>query len=115
MFHWIDGARALLREPEASVKITAIVGLAVASLLAVPSLPVQAQTSNPQSACRGTYLLGEKVPPGCQAARRGGPSEYQRWGDGQGSTATRPPDNRRPADYGLYHFGGHNALYGLGR
>jgi hypothetical protein len=98
------------------VKITAIVGLAAASLLAVLSLPVQAQTANSQTACRGVYLLGEKVPAGCQAARRGGPPEYRRWEDGQGSTsATRPPDNRRPSDYGLYHFGGHNALYGLGR
>ena len=98
------------------MKIAAIVGLAAASLLAVSALPVQAQTANPQTACRSMYLLGETVPPGCQAARRGGPPEYQRWGDGHGSTSrTPPPDNRRPADYGLYHFAGHNALYGLGR
>ncbi len=98
------------------MKITAIVGLAVASLLTVLAMPAQAQTSNPQAACRGVYLLGERVPPGCPAARRAGPPEYQRWGDGQGSTlATPPSDYRRPADYGLYHFGGHNALYGLGR
>jgi len=98
------------------VKITAIVGLAVASLLTVLAMPAQAQTANPQAACRGVYLLGERVPPGCPAARRAGPPEYQRWGDGHGSTlATPPSDYRRPADYGLYHFGGHNALYGLGR
>jgi len=92
------------------VKIAAIVALTLLSL------PVQAQTSNPQSACRGVYLLGEKVPPGCQAARQGGLPEYQRWDEGAGTTsATAPPDDRRPADYGLYHFGGHNALYGFGR
>jgi len=103
-------------KPEGSVKFTVIVGLAAVSLLAVLSLPVQAQTSNPQAACRDVYLLGERVPPGCPAARRSGPPEYQRWGDGHGTnSATPPPDNRRPADYGLYHFGGHNALYGLGR
>src|SRR6266568_5029003 len=102
-------------KPEASVKIPLIVGLAAASLLAVFALPVQAQTSTPQTACRSVYLLGERVPPGCPAARRSGPPEYQRWGDGHGTnSATQLPDSRRPADYGLYHFGGHNALYGLG-
>ena len=95
---------------EASVKIAAIVALTLLSL------PVQAQTSNPQSACRSMYLLGEKVPPGCQAARKGGLPEYQRWEEGSGATGTaRPADTRRPSDYGLYHFGGHNALYGFGR
>jgi len=104
-------------EPEVSVKIIVMIGLAAASLLAVLSLPVQAQTANPQTACRGVYLLGEKAPAGCQSARKGGPPEYRRWGgDGHGTTsATPPPDNRRPSDYGLYHFGGHNALYGFGR
>jgi hypothetical protein len=101
---------------EASVKTTAIVGLAAASLLAVLSLPGQAQTAGRQTACRSVYLLGERVPPGCPTPRRGGVPEYQRWDQGQGTTSAAPaPDNRRPADYGLYHFGGHNALYGLGR
>jgi len=95
---------------EAAVKIAAIVALTLLSL------PVQAQTSNPQTACRSVYLLGEKVPPGCQAARKGGLPEYQRWEEGSGATGTaRPADTRRPSDYGLYHFGGHNALYGFGR
>jgi hypothetical protein len=93
-------------EPEASVRIAAIV------VLTLLSLPVQAQTSNPQTACRGVYLLGEKVPPECQAARQGGLPVYRRWNEGSGTTSANP-DNRRPADYGLYHFGGHNALYGL--
>lgn len=98
------------------MKTTAIVGLAAASLLAVLALPVQAQTAGRQTACRSVYLLGERVPPGCPAPRRGGVPEYQRWDEGHGTTsATSPPDTRRPADYGLYHFGGHNALYGLGR
>ena len=98
------------------MKTTAIVGLAAASLLAVLSLPVQAQTSGRQTACRSVYLLGERVPPGCPASRRSGVPEYQRWGPGQGTTSATPaPDNLRPSDYGLYHFGGHNALYGLGR
>jgi hypothetical protein len=103
-------------EPEASVKITVIVGLAAASLLAVLSLPVEAQTAGRQTACRSVYLLGERVPPGCPAGRRGATPEYQRWNDGHGSTSAAPTlDTRRPSDYGLYHFGGHNALYGLGR
>jgi hypothetical protein len=97
------------------VKITVIVGLAVASLV-VLSMPVEAQTSNPQTTCRSVYLLGERVPPGCPVARRAGTPEYQRWGTGSGATMRTPsPDTRRPSDYGLYHFGGHNALYGLGR
>ena len=90
--------------------------IAAIVMLVLVSLPVQAQTSNPQNACRSVYLLGEKVPPGCQAARQGGVPEYQRWEQGSGTSGTtRQPDNRRPADYGLYHFGGHNALYGFGR
>lgn len=98
------------------MKTTAIVGLALASLLAVLSLPVQAQTAGRQTACRSVYLLGERVPPGCPAPRRGGLPEYRQWDEGNGTTsATPPPDNLRPSDYGLYHFGGHNALYGLGR
>jgi hypothetical protein len=97
-------------ESEASVRVAAIVALVLLSL------PVQAQTSNPQSACRDVYLLGEKVPLGCQAAREGGLPVYRQWGEGSGATAaTQPLDYRRPADYGLYHFGGHNALYGFGR
>ena len=98
------------------MKTTAFIGLAVASLLAVLALPVQAQTAGRQTACRSVYLLGERVPPGCPAPRRGGLPEYQRWDQGQGTTSAAPTlDTRRPADYGLYHFGGHNALYGLGR
>ncbi len=98
------------------MKITVIVGLAAVSLLAVLSLPVQAQTAGRQTACRSVYLLGERVPPGCPTPHRGGVPEYQRWGTGSGATTATPsPDTRRPADYGLYHFGGHNALYGLGR
>jgi hypothetical protein len=92
---------------EASVRIAAVIALVLLSL------PVQAQTSTQQYGCRSVYLLGERVPPGCQAARRSGVPEYQRWEEGTG-TSTRP-DTRRPADYGLYHFGGHNALYGFGR
>ena len=111
MAHW----RCSLRL-ERSVKITAIVGLAVAVLPAVLPVAVEAQTANPQTPCRGVYLLGETVPPGCQASRRAGPQDYRQWGDGSGTTSATPPaDDRRPSDYGLYHFGGHNALYGLGR
>ena len=90
--------------------------IAAIVMLVLVSLPVQAQTSNPQTACRSVYLLGEKVPPGCQAGRKGGLPEYQRWEEGPGAIGTaRPADTRRPSDYGLYHFGGHNALYGFGR
>ena len=111
MFHRNDGAHARRSSGvEASVKIAAIVALTLLSL------PVQAQNSNPQTACRGVYLLGERVPPGCEAARRGRVPEYQRWGEGSGTNSATPnPDTRRPSDYGLYHFGGHNALYGFGR
>jgi len=93
------------------------VKIAVIAALALLSLPVQAQTSNPQAACRSVYLLGEQVPPGCQAAaRNGGGPDYRRWGEGSGATVAKPaPDDRRPSEYGLYHFGGHNALYGFGR
>jgi hypothetical protein len=94
------------------VKIAVIVGLAVLCL----SLPAQAQMQNPQPACRGVYLLGEKVPPACQSARKNGAPEYWRWGDGYGSTQATPPlDDRRPSEYGLRHFGGYNSLYGFGR
>jgi len=97
-------------KPEASVRIAAIVALLLLSL------PVQAQTSNPQSACRDVYLLGEKVPLGCQGAREGGLPVYRQWGEGFGATMTAPPpDYRRPADYGLRYIGGYNALYGFGR
>ncbi len=82
--------------------------IAAIVVLTLLSLPVQAQTSSPQSVCRGVYLLGEKVPAGCQVVRRGGSPEYQQWGDGHGTNSvTPPPDYRRPSDYGLYHFGGH--------
>jgi hypothetical protein len=92
------------------VKIAAIVALVLLPL------PVQAQTSNSQTACRSVYLLGEMVPPGCQVVRQGGLPEYRQWGEGSGATMTAPPpDYRRPADYGLFHLGGHNALYGFGR
>ena len=95
------------------MKIAVIVTLTLLPLL---SLPAQAQTANSQTACRDLYLLGEKVPPGCPAARRSGPADYRRWGEGSGTTAATPrSDYRRPADYGLDHFGGHNALYGFGR
>jgi hypothetical protein len=98
------------------VKTTAFIGLAVASLLAVLSPPVQAQTPYSHTACRSVYLLGERVPPGCPTPRKGGLPEYRRWEEGHGTTSATPPlDNLRPSDYGLYHFGGHNALYGLGR
>ena len=93
---------------EASVRFAAIVALILLAL------PVQAQTSNRQDGCRRIYLLGERVPPGCAAARNGGLPEYRRWEEGSGTTSTAPPDARRPANYGLYHFGGHNALYGFG-
>jgi hypothetical protein len=97
-------------EAEAPVKIAAIAALVLLSL------PVQAQTSNPQTACRSMYLLGEKVPPGCHAGRNGGGPDYRRWGEGSGATVAIPARNdRRPSEYGLYHFGGHNALYGFGR
>ena len=107
-------AYALSLELEAPVKTIAIVGLAAVSLLAMLPLPVQAQTAGRQTACRSVYLLGERVPPGCPTPRQGGLPEYQRWNEGQ-STTTPAPDDLRPSDYGLYHFGGHNALYGLGR
>jgi hypothetical protein len=100
-------------ELEASVKTTAVIGLAAVSLLAVLALPVQAQTAGRQTACRSVYLLGERVPPGCPTPHRGGLPEYQWWNEGQSTTPA--PDDLRPSDYGLYHFGGHNALYGLGR
>jgi hypothetical protein len=97
-------------EPEASVRIAVIIALVLLSL------PVQAQTSNRQGGCRSVYLLGEKVPPGCAAAHNSGLPEYRRWEEGSGTTSTAPsPGTRRPSDYGPYHFGGHNALYGFGR
>jgi hypothetical protein len=103
-------AHALFLESEASVRIAAIVALALLTL------PVQAQTSNPQSACRDVYLLGEKVPLGCQAARESGLPVYRQWGEGSGATMTAPPpDFLRPSDYGLRYLGGHNAIYGFGR
>jgi hypothetical protein len=91
------------------------VKIAAIAVLALLSLPVQAQTSNPQTAC-SVYLLGEKAPPGCQAGRSAGRPDYRRWGEGSGATVTiAPRDYRRPSEYGLYHLGGHNALYGFGR
>jgi hypothetical protein len=97
-------------EPREPVKIAAIAALVLLAL------PVQAQTSNPQTACRNMYLLGEKAPPGCPAVRNSGGLDYRLWGEGSGATvAAQRRDRRRPSEYGLYHFGGYNALYGFGR
>ena len=93
------------------MKIAVIAGLALLSL----SLSAQAQTPNPQG-CRGVYLLGEKVPPGCQAARKGGAPEYWRWGDGYGATQAAPPsDNFRSSQSPPFRSGAYNSFYGFGR
>jgi hypothetical protein len=100
-------------EPREPVKIALIAAMALLSL------PVQAQMSNPQTACRSLYLLGEKAPPGCNLMRNGARPDYRRWGEGSGAMVAIPArDHRRPSEYGLYHFdhfGGYNALYGFGR
>lgn len=95
------------------VKIAVIVGMAALSL----ALPCQAQTPGPQGACRGVYALGEKVPPACQSARRGGAPDYSRWGDGYGSAQPTPySDDVRPPVTRPHHFmGGYNTFYGFGR
>jgi hypothetical protein len=77
--------------------------IAVLCLVAMPSY---AQT------CRGTYFLGETVPPACQRDHRAGAPVYQRWDkDHMATGSSTDPEPKRPAFNSIYN----SRIYGFGR